>query len=47
MKLLEDLFGIKYTDINQFLVKMGTNLLIAILILIIGFEKSASKKPYR
>jgi small conductance mechanosensitive channel len=37
MKLLEDLFGIKYTDINQFLVKMGTNLLIAILILIIGF----------
>jgi small conductance mechanosensitive channel len=37
MKLLEALFGIKYSDINQFLLKMGTNLLIAILILIIGF----------
>ncbi len=37
MKVLEDIFGIKYSDINQFLVKMGTNLIVAILILIIGF----------
>lgn len=37
MDKLEKLFGIKYTDVNQFLVKMGTNLLVCILILIIGF----------
>ena len=37
MDKLEKLFGIKYTDVNQFLVKMGTNLLICILILVIGF----------
>lgn len=37
METLEKLFGIKYTDVNQFLVKMGTNLIICILILVIGF----------
>ncbi len=37
MDKLEQLFGIKYTDVNQFLVKMGTNLVICILILVIGF----------
>lgn len=37
MKWLEEIFGIKYTDVNQFLVKIGTNLIICIIILIIGF----------
>jgi small conductance mechanosensitive channel len=37
MNKLEEIFGIKYTDVNQFLVKMGTNLLICILILVVGF----------
>jgi small conductance mechanosensitive channel len=37
METLEKLFGIKYTDVNQFLVKMGTNLIICILILVVGF----------
>ena len=37
MQWLEDLFGIKYTDVNQWLVRMGTNLMISILILVIGF----------
>ena len=37
MKWLEELFGIKVTDINQFIVKAGTNLILAILILVIGF----------
>jgi small conductance mechanosensitive channel len=37
MQWLEDLFGIKYTDVNQWLVRMGTNLIISVLILIIGF----------
>jgi len=37
MKWLEELFGIKATDINQFIVKAGTNLILAILILVIGF----------
>lgn len=37
MQWLEDLFGIKYTDVNQWLVRMGTNLIISILILVIGF----------
>lgn len=41
-QLLKDLkpdrvFGIKYSDINEFLVKIGTNILIAVTILIIGF----------
>jgi small conductance mechanosensitive channel len=37
MKWIEELFGIKVTDINQFIVKIGTNLILAILILVIGF----------
>ena len=37
MKWLEELFGIKVTDINQFIVKAGTNLILAILIFVIGF----------
>lgn len=37
MSWLEEIFGIKYTDVNQFLVKIGTNLIICILILVIGF----------
>jgi small conductance mechanosensitive channel len=37
MKWIEELFGIKVTDINQFIVKAGTNLILAILILVIGF----------
>lgn len=37
MAWLEEMFGIKYTDVNQFLVKIGTNLIIFILILVIGF----------
>ena len=37
MTWLEELFGIKYTDVNQFLVRMGTNLLISIVILVVGF----------
>lgn len=37
MKWIEELFGIKYTEINQFLVMIGTKLIICILILIIGF----------
>jgi small conductance mechanosensitive channel len=37
MKWIEEIFGIKYTDINQFLVKVGTNLLISIVILVVGF----------
>ena len=37
MKWLEELFGVKVTDINQFIVKIGTNLIMAVLILVIGF----------
>lgn len=37
MTWLEELFDIKYTDVNQFLVRMGTNLLISIVILVAGF----------
>ena len=37
MHWLEELFGIKYTDVNQWLVRMGTNLIISVLILVIGF----------
>lgn len=37
MNWIEEIFGIKYTDINQFLVKVGTNLLISIIILVVGF----------
>lgn len=34
---LKEIFGIEYTDVNQFLVRMGTNLLICIFILVVGF----------
>lgn len=37
MSWLEEIFGIKYTDVNQFLVKIGTNLIICVLILVVGF----------
>lgn len=37
MTWLEELFDIKYTDVNQFLVRMGTNLLISVVILVVGF----------
>jgi small conductance mechanosensitive channel len=37
MTWLEELFVIKYTDVNQFLVRMGTNLLVSIVILVVGF----------
>lgn len=37
MKWIEELFGIKVTDINQFIVKAGINLILAVLILVIGF----------
>jgi len=37
MSWLEEIFGIKYTDVNQFLVKIGTNLIICIIILVVGF----------
>ncbi len=37
MDWLKEIFGIEYTDVNQFLVKMGTNLVVCIVILIVGF----------
>ena len=37
MAWLEEVFGIKYTDVTHFLVKIGTNLLLSIVILIVGF----------
>lgn len=37
MAWLEEVFGIKYTDVTHFLVKIGTNLLLCIVILIVGF----------
>ncbi len=37
MKWLEEVFGIKYTDLHQYLLKIGTNLLMCIIILVIGF----------
>lgn len=37
MKTLESIFGIRYADINQFLLKIGTQVLIAVAILVIGF----------
>lgn len=45
MKNFEKLFGYSYQDINQLLVKIGTNLLIAVIIFFIGFwlAKMASK----
>jgi small conductance mechanosensitive channel len=45
MAWLEEVFGIKYTDVTHFLVKIGTNLLLCIVILIVGFwlSKIASR----
>jgi small conductance mechanosensitive channel len=37
MSWIEDFLGMKYTDLNQFLLKIGTNILIAIIIIIVGF----------
>lgn len=37
MDWLKEMFGIEYTDVNQFLVRMGTNLLVCCLILVLGF----------
>ena len=37
MKMLESVFGINYADFNQFLLKIGTQILIAIVILVAGF----------
>jgi len=37
MNWLKDLFGVSYTDVNQFLVRMGTNLIVCIIILVVGF----------
>jgi small conductance mechanosensitive channel len=37
MSWIEDFLGIKYTDINHLLVKAGTNLIMSMLILVIGF----------
>lgn len=34
---IQDLFGLKLTDINQFLVRTGTNLVISIIIFVVGF----------
>lgn len=45
MDKIESMFGIKWTEINQSLVGIGTKLLIAVAILVIGwwFAKKASK----
>jgi small conductance mechanosensitive channel len=37
MSWVEDFLGIKYADINHLLVKVGTNVIMSILILVIGF----------
>lgn len=37
MDWLEQFFGINYKDVNQFLVRMGTNLIVCIFILVAGF----------
>lgn len=34
---IDRLFGIKYSDINDFFVKVGTNILLAVTIVVIGF----------
>ena len=35
--MLESVFGINYADFNQFLLKIGTQILIAVVILVAGF----------
>ena len=37
MDWLKDFFGVDITDLNQFLVRMGTNLIVCVLILVAGF----------
>lgn len=37
MKKLEELFGINYQELNQMLIKIGTNILIAAIIFVVGF----------
>jgi small conductance mechanosensitive channel len=37
MDWLKELFGIDYTHVNQFLVKMGTSLIVSVAIIVIGF----------
>lgn len=37
MKNIEELFGLNYKDINQLVVRWGTNLLITIVIFVVGF----------
>jgi small conductance mechanosensitive channel len=37
MKMLESVFGINYADVNQFLLKIGTQIAIAIVIFVVGF----------
>lgn len=37
MKMLESVFGINYADFNQFLLKIGTQIIIAVVILVAGF----------
>jgi small conductance mechanosensitive channel len=37
MDWLKELFGIDYTHVNQFLVKIGTSFIVAILIIVVGF----------
>ena len=45
MKNIEKLFGYSYQDINQILIKIGTNILIAVIIFVVGFwlAKMASR----
>jgi small conductance mechanosensitive channel len=45
MKSIQDLFGLDYKDINQLVVRWGTNLLITVVIFVVGFwiAKMASK----
>ena len=37
MKMLESVFGINYADFNQFLLKIGTQIVIAVIIFVAGF----------
>jgi small conductance mechanosensitive channel len=37
MSWIEEFLGMKYTDLNQFLLRIGTNILAAIVIVIVGF----------
>lgn len=37
MTWIEEIFGINYTEVNQFLVRIGTNIIVSVLILVFGF----------